>query len=182
MENAASMEGAVILVADDNPNNLKLVEDMLSKFGCEVRVALNGQNAVYSVLADLPDLILMDIHMPEMDGYSACEAIKKDPRSEHIPIIFVSAMDENFNRLKAFECGGVDYVTKPIVLEELKARIAVHLKLAQQRVELMKQADELKEINQSMLGREVEIMHLMKEVNDLSVSLGVPPPYKDVFL
>ena len=116
-----------ILVADDNPDNLKVMSRALKASGFAVRLATNGAAAMRSVHAQPPDLILLDVHMPEMDGYEVCAALKSDPHTEPIPIVFVSAMNEEFNKVRAFESGAEDYITKPIMIEELLARIRLQL-------------------------------------------------------
>ncbi|WED20795.1 response regulator [Vibrio sp. JC009] len=130
------LRGASILAADDDPSNLKVLESMLQELGCEVRLARDGEMLLQSVALKLPDLILLDVHMPGIDGYQACERLKSSDKSKDIPVIFLSAMNEQFSKVKAFELGAVDYITKPFQLEELKARIGVHLKLAHQAREL----------------------------------------------
>ena len=131
-----AFRGASILAADDDPSNLQVLESMLRELGCEVRLAIDGEMLLKSVAVKLPDLILLDVHMPGMDGYQACRKLKEEEKTRDIPIIFVSAMHEEFSKIKGFELGAVDYITKPFQLEELKARIGVHLKLAQQAREL----------------------------------------------
>lgn len=179
MTGEIDITGAVILVADDNPNNLKVMETMLGKFGCEVRVALDGEAALKSVEAQLPDLILLDIQMPKMNGYSTCENLKADDRTRDIPVIFVSAMDDEFNKVKGFEVGAVDYIAKPVEFEEMKARIGLHLQMIRQRKSLQQTASELEALNDSMMGRELRVLELKKTVNDLSGELGREEPYPE---
>ncbi len=167
-------EKQTILIADDNPDNLKLLKETLNGFGYKVRVATDGKAAVESALSEPPDLILLDIHMPEMDGYEACQKLKSDSRTRHIPVIFVSALSEEFNKLKAFELGGVDYITKPVQAQETKARIAVHL-------QLQAKLKELEEFNRIMVDREMRLIELKKEVNELAVGQGKEAPYPEVW-
>jgi len=169
-----------ILVADDNPNNLQVMESMLSEFGFDVRVAMNGLEALASVNEDPPDLIILDIHMPEMDGYEACQRLKQQELTRDIPVVFASAMNEEFNKVKGFEMGAVDYVAKPINMEERRARVSVHLQLALQRRKLQAQAKELKAFNDTMLDREMRVIELKKEVNQLSKALGKSEPYTNL--
>lgn len=173
------ISGATILVADDNPNNLKVMESMLREFGCEVRVALDGEAAIKSVQAQLPDLVLLDVHMPKMDGFAACEKLKADEVTRDVPIIFATALTDEFNKVAGLELGAVDYITKPIEFEELRARIGVHLQLAQNRESLQHQAEELRAINDAMMGREVRILELKQEVNQLAQELGQEAPYPE---
>lgn len=169
------IQGSLILVADDNPINLQLMTSMLPKFGCEVITAKDGEAALELATRKAPDLILLDIHMPIMDGYQVCEQLKQDEHTRDIPVIFVSALHEEFNKVKAFELGGVDYVSKPIKIEELQARMSTHLKIARQKKMLEDQAEELR----SMIGREVRVLELKKEVNDLCREFGRDAPYPE---
>lgn len=118
-----------IVIVDDNPNNLRVLSSMLQQFGYKVRPALDGAMALKSVLANPPDLILLDIRMPDMDGYEVCRQLKLNPCSAEIPIIFVSALQDTEDKLLAFKSGGVDYITKPFQLEEVLARVKAHLSL-----------------------------------------------------
>ncbi|WED20793.1 response regulator [Vibrio sp. JC009] len=121
---------AVVLVADDNPQNLQVASSMLTECGWQVRVAIDGEAALKSIELKAPDLILLDIHMPKLNGYEVCKALKENPQTRHIPIIFATAVSEGFNKSTCFEMGAVDYITKPMLLEELRSRIGVHLELA----------------------------------------------------
>lgn len=118
-----------VLIVDDAPANLRLLSQMLSEQGYRVRAVTSGSRALASVGATPPDLILLDIRMPEMDGYEVCEHLKADAQTRDIPIIFISALDETQDKIKAFTAGGVDYVTKPFQLEEVLARVETHLAL-----------------------------------------------------
>jgi sigma-B regulation protein RsbU (phosphoserine phosphatase) len=118
-----------ILIVDDTPDNLRLLSQMLSRHGFQVRPVPDGALALAAVQADPPDLILLDIRMPEMSGYEVCEHLKADPASADIPIIFISALDAVQDKVKAFTAGGVDYVTKPFRVEEVLARVQTHLSL-----------------------------------------------------
>ena len=125
-----------ILVIDDNPQNLRLLVGMLSEKGYRVRPAPNGALALRSVRSILPDLILLDIKMPEMDGYEVCGHLKADEKTRDVPVIFISALDETVDKVKAFDAGGVDYITKPFQRQEVLARVETHLSLrkAQERL------------------------------------------------
>lgn len=120
---------ARILIVDDMPQNLRLLAEILSARGYEIRPAISGEAAIRSVAAAAPDLILMDVRMPEMDGYEACRRIKNNKRHSHIPVIFISALDDVEDKLKGFRAGGVDYITKPFQEEEVLARVRTHLTL-----------------------------------------------------
>ncbi len=120
---------ASILVVDDTRANLRFLAEVLSQQGYAVRPVLNGAMALASVEAKAPDLILLDIMMPDMDGYEVCTRLKSDPRTADIPIIFLSALNEVADKVHAFSIGGVDYITKPFQVEEVLARVATHLAL-----------------------------------------------------
>ncbi len=119
-----------ILVVDDIPENLQVLTNVLSKQGYNVRPVLSGKLALKGALAIIPDLILLDIHMPEMDGYEVCRLLKAKKSTQKVPIIFISALNETFDKVKAFETGGVDYITKPFQIEEVLARINTHLTIS----------------------------------------------------
>ena len=120
---------ADILVVDDTPANLRLLSQMLAEHGYLVRPVPDGLLALAATQAQPPDLILLDIRMPEMDGYEVCRRLKADPQTRDIPIIFISALGETEDKVKAFSVGGVDYITKPFQIEEVLARVEAHLSL-----------------------------------------------------
>jgi diguanylate cyclase (GGDEF)-like protein len=121
------------MIVDDNPNNLKVLGGMLQQTGYKVRPALSGELALRSLRTGLPDLILLDIRMPEMDGYEVCRQIKADPTLADVPVIFISALQDMEDKVHAFQAGGVDYIVKPFQLEEVMVRVRTHLELAQAR-------------------------------------------------
>ncbi|MGB3189504.1 MAG: EAL domain-containing protein [Limnoraphis sp.] len=120
---------ADILIVDDTPMNLRLLSTMLSDQGYEVRQAINGKMALTAVQTCPPSLILLDIMMPDIDGYEVCSFLKNDPKTADIPIIFLSALDDVLDKVKAFKVGGVDYITKPFEFEEILARVKNQLAL-----------------------------------------------------
>jgi two-component system sensor histidine kinase/response regulator len=122
-----------ILIVDDTPANLTVLSTMLTQHGYRVRPAINGQLAIASVSREQPDLILLDIKMPEMDGYEVCARLKADEHTRDIPILFISALDDIEDKVKAFQVGGVDYITKPFHVEEVLARVRAHITLQNQR-------------------------------------------------
>ena len=133
---------ADILIVDDVPANLHLLSEMLSQQGYKVRSAINGHMALMASRAAPPDLILLDINMPGMNGYEVCEHLRADEGTRDIPIIFISALDETQDKVKAFSVGGRDYVTKPFQLEEVLARVQTHLALQDLQAELQQANDE----------------------------------------
>ena len=133
-----------ILVVDDQPENLRVLSQVLERKGYKVRKAINGETGLISAQSRSPDLILLDIMMPDMDGYQICEKLKKNPQTCEIPIIFLSALDEVLDKIKAFNLGGVDYITKPFHIEELLVRVQTQLRLKQQKEQLEAQNQRLK--------------------------------------
>ena len=120
-----------ILIVDDQPDNLRLLSSMLTAEGYDVRRAISGRLALRNVEANPPELILLDINMPELSGYEVCQRLKADAKTRSIPIIFLSASNSERDKVQAFEMGGVDYITKPFQVREVLARVATQLKLQQ---------------------------------------------------
>ena len=118
-----------ILIVDDTPEHLTVLRQMLAEQNYMVRPALNGEIAIKAVNASPPDLILLDIIMPGMNGYEVCKQLKSEEKTRKIPVIFISALNELDYKIKAFSLGGVDYITKPFQAEEVLARIKTHLTL-----------------------------------------------------
>lgn len=118
-----------ILVVDDTPANLQVLSGMLKEKGYKARTVLNGKLALQAVLNDPPDLILLDINMPDMNGFEVCQRLKADPETAQIPIIFISALNEISDIVKGFGVGAVDYIAKPINEAEVLARVKTHLDL-----------------------------------------------------
>jgi PAS domain S-box-containing protein len=130
---------ANILVVDDTPDNLRLLSAMLTQLGYEVRRVINGQTALKTAQAAPPDLILLDIMMPDMNGYEVCQRLKASPVTREIPVIFISALDEVLDKVKAFAVGGVDYITKPFSEEEVFARVENSLTIRRLQKQLTEQ-------------------------------------------
>ena len=146
-----------ILVVDDTPANLRLLSGMLMEQGYKVRPVPNGPMALTATLASLPDLILLDITMPGMDGYEVADRLKSDEATKEVPIIFISALDEVVDKVKAFESGGVDYITKPFQFEEVLARVETHLTLRRLQIQLQ-QTNEI--LEQRVQERTAELVEL----------------------
>ncbi len=121
------MSRPVILVVDDAPDALRFLTDTLDGEGYDVRIALSGDGALAAAREELPDLILMDAVMPGLDGFAATRALKADPALAGVPVIFMTGLTDTDNVVQGLAAGGVDYVTKPIVVAELLARLRVHL-------------------------------------------------------
>ncbi|MCC5900216.1 MAG: diguanylate cyclase, partial [Phormidium sp. BM_Day4_Bin.17] len=132
-----------ILIVDDTPENLKFLSKTLSEQRYKVRSVTEGKMALRVANAAPINLILLDVKMPEMDGYEVCAQLKKHNKTKHIPVIFISALDDMLDKLKAFNVGGVDYITKPFHVEEVLARIETHLSLENAKAEILKLNSEL---------------------------------------
>ncbi len=182
---------AVILIVDDTPANLRLLSGMLTQQGYKARPTPRASAALKSAQLSPPDLILLDINMPEMNGYEVCRRLKADERTRDIPIIFISALGEINDKVKAFAAGGVDYITKPFQIEEVLARLETHLTLrhlqqeledanevleqrvAQRTAELQARTVELAELNaayECFVPR--EFLQLLDKKNIVNVELG----------
>ncbi|WP_341736300.1 diguanylate cyclase [Microcoleus sp. CAWBG640] len=141
-------KGNIILV-DDLIENLQLLSDVLFKLGYTVRSVTSGVMALKTIKVKCPDVILLDIKMPQMDGYEVCKAIKSDDNLRHIPVIFISALDDVFDKVKAFESGGIDYITKPFHIEEVVARLENQLiiqrqqRLLEKEINIRREAEEV---------------------------------------
>jgi two-component system sensor histidine kinase/response regulator len=125
-----------ILVVDDTPSNLQALFDLLITQGYRLREARDGHAALNMVADSPPDLILLDIYMPDMDGYEVCRRLKANARTRDIPVMFISALSDTENIVKGFEVGGVDYITKPFQFREVLARVASQLTLVEQRKQI----------------------------------------------
>jgi len=134
---------ATILAVDDQPDNLRLLATLLSDRGYKVRKALNGQLALTTIQVSPPDLVLLDINMPDMNGYEVCAQLKASESSRDIPIIFVSGLGEVIDKVKAFEVGAADYITKPFQLEEVIARVEHQLTIRRQQAQIQAQNQQL---------------------------------------
>jgi len=138
-----------ILMVDDTPANLELLSGMLRGRGYNVRAAVSGKLALQAARNAPPALILLDINMPGMNGYEVCAQLKSDEKLKDIPVIFLSALSETMDKVKAFGAGGVDYITKPFQLEEVEARVGTHLELRRQKFELQRSYDRLRELEKA---------------------------------
>jgi CheY-like chemotaxis protein len=133
------------LIVDDTPANLRLLSHMLSERGYKVRAVLSGPQALMAAQAAPPDLILLDIRMPEMDGYEVCRRLKADERTRDIPVLFISALSETEDKIKAFTSGGADYITKPFQTEEVLARTERQLTIRGLQKQLEEQNAQLRQ-------------------------------------
>ncbi len=172
-----------ILIVDDTPANLRLLSQLLTENGYKVRAALSGARALEAARAQVPDLILLDIMMPEMDGYVVCERLKLQPRTRDVPVIFLSALGEADDKVKAFAVGGVDYVTKPFEPREVLARVQTHLtlrslthRLETANAELAAQLGELEARNEELDAFAHTVAH------DIKSPMAVISGYADLLL
>ncbi|BAY33210.1 response regulator receiver signal transduction histidine kinase [Nostoc carneum NIES-2107] len=124
-----NVEEATIMIVDDNQTNLKVLCNAISNYGWEILIATDGQSAIEQAEYAQPDLILLDVMMPGLDGFNTCQILKKNPATHDIPIIFLSALSDKFDKVQGLLIGGVDYITKPFQKEEVLARVHVHLKI-----------------------------------------------------
>ena len=162
----------LVLIVDDNATNIDLLVNTL-KAENRLGIAKNGPNAIAYAVKHKPDLILLDIMMPEMDGFEVCDRLKDYPETADIPIIFITAMSETVNKTRGFELGAVDYITKPFHAAEVKARVRTHLSLAQMQRQLsshnilLEQQVEQKTAEiRNILNASIQAMALMVEIRD----------------
>jgi len=158
-----------ILIVDDSLGNLQILADMLKNKNYHLQVARDGAEALQVASQKAPDLILMDIVMPEMDGYEVCQRLKCQPETKETPIIFISALSELDDKVKGFEAGGVDFITKPFQREEVFARIDTHLKLKYAQAELQRCREQL-EIQVRERTSELKVAKEMAEAANLAKS------------
>lgn len=130
------LQGATLLLIDDNSLNLDILSDFLAEFGAQSILANSGLEGLRKARQLQPDLIVLDIMMPQMDGYTVCINLKDDPLTRHIPVIFASALSETVDKVHGFELGAVDYLSKPFELVEVRLRLENHLSLLRARQEL----------------------------------------------
>lgn len=156
-----------ILVVDDTAENLRLLANMLGDKGFEVRPVPSGRLALQAAERSVPDLILLDISMPEMDGYEVCRRLKENPALREVPVIFLTALTDTADKLKAFGIGGVDYITKPFQLDEVLARAKVHIALRRAQRELLENYERLRELEKLRDN----LVHLV--VHDMRTPLAV---------
>jgi signal transduction histidine kinase len=142
----ASASTPDILIVDDTPANLKLLASMLKERGYKPRTVSSGAHALEAARLKQPDLILLDVAMPVMDGFEVCEHLKSDPDLKEIPILFISALTDTMVKVKAFRVGGDDYITKPFRFEEVEARVRTQLEIHRQKKELQASYEQLRSL------------------------------------
>lgn len=165
---------ANILIVDDMPANLQVLSEMLKSKGYKVRPVPSGKLALGAAERDPPDLVLLDIMMPEMDGYEVCRRFKGHAVLQHVPIIFISALDATADKIKGFQAGGVDYIAKPFQADEVLARVETHLTLQRMRRELERHnrhlgelvEEKVREISNSQLATILAVSKLAESRDD----------------
>jgi DNA-binding response OmpR family regulator len=168
---------ASILIVDDTPANLKLLSGMLKERGYSPRTVSSGERALEAAQLMLPDLILLDVAMPVMDGFEVCTQLKADPDLKNIPIIFISALTDATVKVKAFTVGGDDYITKPFRFEEVEARVRTQLELRRQHRELLANNERLRRSESTrdyiahMVIRDMH-SHLMNVMQPLTLAIN----------
>lgn len=173
MDEASGEAARTILLADDNVENLAVASEILSAAGFRVLVAHDGEAALRIMGIETPGLVLLDVHMPAMDGYEACRRMKADPALRELPVIFLSGMNEAFNKVKAFEAGGVDYIVKPFNAAELVARVSTHLDLASSRARILEGARLLEAANAELRLAERRLAESEKRAALATLSAGL---------
>ncbi len=164
---------ADVLIVDDIPDNIRFLSNFLLEQGYHVRKAINGQMALKVVAALAPDLILLDVNMPDMQGYEVCRQLKQNPATCSIPIIFLSAGNESIDKVKAFESGGVDYITKPFQLEEVLARVQTQLTIQGLQKELKEQNHQLQQALHDLKLAQVNLVQQEKMATLRKIVAGV---------
>ncbi len=145
MNNLPQTNGSILIV-DDTAENLRLLANMLGDKGFEVRPVTSGRQALQAAERSAPDIVLLDITMPEMDGYEVCRRLKEHAKLRDIPVIFLTALTETADKLKAFAAGGVDYISKPFQIDEVLARAKAHIALRRAQKELADNYERLREL------------------------------------
>jgi PAS domain S-box-containing protein len=151
-------DSQTVLVADDTRANLRLLTEILLKAGYRVLPVMNGTMSLNAARVHRPDLILLDIMMPDISGFDVCKQLKSDEGTRDIPVIFVSALNESLDKVRAFEAGGIDYISKPIESKEVLARVRTHLELQEARHQLQKQNIELRNAKEAAESANSELM------------------------
>ncbi|MBW4476747.1 MAG: response regulator [Tolypothrix brevis GSE-NOS-MK-07-07A] len=157
-----------ILVIDDSPTNLEVLHATLENAGYEVRVEMDGNSGIEQVKNNPPDLILLDVMMPGIDGFETCRRLQANPSTQEIPIIFITALSDSVEKVKGLSLGAVDYITKPFNQKEVLARIKLHLKLRQLNLELDEQKQQLE---QRVKERTAELSHALEELKKSQLQL-----------
>jgi chemotaxis protein methyltransferase CheR len=184
MKAATELPSPTILIVDDELFNLEVLEQHLDKLGYCIVAAGDGETALRVAKEEKPDLVLLDIVMPRIDGFEVCRRLKADDNTSSIPVIFMTALSDLQDKVKAFESGGVDYVTKPFKAEELSSRVRVHLELQQARQQLIQQNDLLQREIDAHYRSQQAVEYLREEIktaHDFDEIIGESRALMDVF-
>jgi DNA-binding response OmpR family regulator len=163
MDSSTSLQ-ATILVVDDKPANLKLLVEYLTRMGLKTLIANNGQNAIEQVQRFPPDLILLDVLMPGLDGFETCRRLKAAEETHEIPIIFMTALADTADKVQGFQAGAVDYITKPFQQEELLARINTHLTLRNLQKSLQAEISQRREAEEALRQQTIALQQRNQEL------------------
>ncbi|MFY9221514.1 MAG: response regulator [Blastocatellia bacterium] len=172
------MTNGDIFIVDDNPNNLQLLEGILAEHQYKVRMASNGKRALAAINAAIPELILLDITMPDMDGYQVCQQLKANSKLSSVPVIFISALDDVLDKVKAFKTGAVDYITKPFQAEEVIARVENQLAIFRLRKELEKRNEELAKEKEALILAQKHIDEVFSTLSEVLPGMVLDGKYQ----
>jgi PAS domain S-box-containing protein len=161
-----------VLVVDDNPSDLKIINACLKEFGYRTAIATSGKIALERVQRILPDLILLDVIMPDIKGFDVCRRLKEHPDTRDIPVIFMTSLTGVEDKIHGFQAGAVDYIGKPIFHEELLARVRIHLQIQQLRKNLQEHAGELERVNTQLLTANNEIQELNQRLHAENIRIS----------
>jgi DNA-binding response OmpR family regulator len=162
---------ADILIIDDQPDNLEVLSIILESEGYQVRQASNADVAFKSIDIQVPELIMLDIRMPDIDGYEVCHILKSNPKMKDIPVMFLSALGRGIDKSKAFEAGGVDFIIKPFQLEEVLTRVAHHLTIYRLKIKLNRRKQQLRQQNPCLQTQIYACQQVRKDLEIFDASL-----------
>jgi signal transduction histidine kinase len=162
MQSPSETRDATLLIVDDKPQNLRLISDFLAEHGFDLMLTRSGAQAIDKARLAAPDLILLDVRMPEMDGFEVCRRLKEDARTASVPVIFMTAVDDTEHKVEGFRLGAVDYITKPIQREELLVRVRHQLQLHRLQHELFNKSQDLAQKNAELEAYGHTIAHSLK--------------------
>lgn len=169
--NNQNNEESILLIVDDNPTNLAVLFEYLTHSGFKVLVALDGESTIAQVKYAKPDLILMDVMMPGIDGFETCSRLKANPSTQDIPVIFMTALSDTVDKVHGFNVGGVDYITKPIQSEEVLSRVQTHLTIQNLQKKLQEQNERLQQESNERQQKALKLEQVVRELQQTQVQL-----------